>query len=304
MLPPIACNTPPIICHYPCNRPQPCGHSSLAPHNCHPDSEPCPPCMIFIPKPCHCGSLQIPAPCSRRNPSCGTPCKGRLIGCNHPCSRPCHEGSCNDGEPCRNICGKVRNICGHICRFRCHGTLDCPQDKPCGALVELSCPCGRLKIEKPCGSSINSPQNISETLTINCDDECTRLARNALLSEALGIDTDTVQESKNYDASLLTFALKNLVWIKEFESKIKDFLNDSTRKHYYFPSRFTRSQNRILLDLAPYYNLFAEIVDENIGKATVIYRKNNDNFSEPMTLLSIASKSFDPNLPENQVFQL
>lgn len=296
MLPPIQCNTPPIICHYPCITPQPCGHASLTQHNCHPETESCPPCMIFVPKLCHCGASHIPTSCSRRTPSCGAPCKGIFSECNHPCARPCHEGPCDVGEICRRACGRVRTFCDHICRFRCHGTLTCPQDKPCGALVTLVCPCGRIKVEKQCGACISAPQSISNTMEILCDDECLRSSRNAVLSEALGIDTRTQEDDSPYDPVLLTYAVNNLAWVKEIESKIKSFLLDTQQRHYYFPSRFSHSQNNVLLSLAEYYNLFAEIVDQNIGKGTVIYRKKKENVSEPRTLLSVASISFDPTM--------
>lgn len=47
MMPPIPCNTPPIICSYPCRRVRPCGHRQLTEHKCHSDSVSCPPCMAF-----------------------------------------------------------------------------------------------------------------------------------------------------------------------------------------------------------------------------------------------------------------
>ena len=50
MLPPIPCNTSSPICHYPCKKRLACGHPSLRKHDCHPDSIPCPPGMMFIKK--------------------------------------------------------------------------------------------------------------------------------------------------------------------------------------------------------------------------------------------------------------
>jgi transcriptional repressor NF-X1 len=197
-------------------------------------------------------------------------------------------------EICRASCGKLRDICGHTCRFRCHGTPECSQDKPCGASVTIACPCGRIKVEKPCGACVSRPQSISKTLIIQCDDECLRYARNALVSEALGLEAKPKEELTNYDQTLLQYATDHLPWIKEIELKIRDFLSDPSQRHYYFPSRFSRSQNRCLVELATYYNLFAELVDENIGKGTVIYRKKSDNIAEPVTLLSVASQSYDP----------
>jgi transcriptional repressor NF-X1 len=300
MFPPIACNTPPIICHHPCIRSQPCGHSNVTQHNCHSDNESCPPCMIFIPKFCHCRAIQIPSPCSRRTPSCGAPCKGSFFGCKHPCNRPCHEGSCDDVEICRASCGKVRDICGHTCRFRCHGTTECPQDKPCGASVRVSCPCGRIKVDKTCGLWVSKPQSLSETLEIQCDDECLRYSRNSQVSEALGLEAKSKQEITTYDTDLLLYALDHLPWIKEIESKIREFLSDPSKRQYYFPSRCSHSQNGCLMELATYYNLFAELVDANIGKGTVIYRKKGENICEPATLLSKASESYDPNLHDEE----
>ena len=48
MFPPIPCGAKPPICNYPCTRERPCGHAMLGFHPCHFDTEPCPPCMVFV----------------------------------------------------------------------------------------------------------------------------------------------------------------------------------------------------------------------------------------------------------------
>ena len=115
----------PHSCGNSCARARPCGHPCPLP--CHPG--PCPPCMITIQNPCHCGRDSISLVCSRANPtaggrvallanrSCGQKC-GKPLSCqNHVCQDICHDGDCT---PCsvtdlaRCWCGKDRKqlACG------------------------------------------------------------------------------------------------------------------------------------------------------------------------------------------------
>jgi transcriptional repressor NF-X1 len=105
--PPVPCGTE-IKCSYPCIRPPPpCGHPR-APHLCHEDPAPCPPCVYLTEKRCACGKAMVGnIRCSQEKVSCGKPC-GRLLGCGfHPCEQLCHSGAC---PPCTTICGKPRKL--------------------------------------------------------------------------------------------------------------------------------------------------------------------------------------------------
>ncbi len=105
--PPVPCGTE-IQCSYPCVRhPPPCGHPR-APHLCHEDPTPCPPCVVLTEKLCACGKTMVSnIRCSQEKVSCGKPC-GRPLGCGfHPCEQLCHAGAC---APCTAICGKPRKL--------------------------------------------------------------------------------------------------------------------------------------------------------------------------------------------------
>ena len=115
----------PHSCGNSCARSRLCGHPCPLP--CHPG--PCPPCMITIQNPCHCGKDTIALVCSRANPttsgrvallanrSCGHKCGKPLFCQNHVCQDICHDGECT---PCavtdlaRCWCGKERKqlACG------------------------------------------------------------------------------------------------------------------------------------------------------------------------------------------------
>ena len=149
----------PHSCGNPCSRTRVCGHPCPLP--CHPG--PCPPCMITIQNPCHCGRDVVALVCSRANPttggkiklpasrSCGRKC-GKPLSCqNHVCPELCHDGECppcSVTEHARCWCGKERKLlaCGEGDFKECNiltadgeeswtGKFGC--DKPCGRSVFL-----------------------------------------------------------------------------------------------------------------------------------------------------------------------
>jgi transcriptional repressor NF-X1 len=174
-MPPVPCGTR-IQCRHPCDRPPlECGHSRV-PHACHEDPAPCPPCPFLTTKRCACGKKDVGnVRCAQEKVSCGTPC-GKLLGCGgHRCARLCHAGECG---PCTTVCGKPRKfwcvrplsfLCVdvltaarsfpeiHPCTAPCHAPSSCPETEPCMASVTLSCACGRIQQQAPCGRCTGSP---------------------------------------------------------------------------------------------------------------------------------------------------
>ncbi|KAI2146648.1 hypothetical protein LOY86_003687 [Ophidiomyces ophidiicola] len=59
---------------------------------------------------------------------------------------------------------------------------------PCSFNVTVTCPCGRIKEEKKCGSTHSKPKFHDDKL--KCDDECARLQRNRDIAAALRVDID------------------------------------------------------------------------------------------------------------------
>ncbi|KAI8834100.1 hypothetical protein BC829DRAFT_75975 [Chytridium lagenaria] len=116
--PPIPCSTPYPLCPHPCTRPTLCGHP-LSNHPCHPATDPCPPCLAFVKRPCRCGKAVMPnGVCGRETGLvCAVRCE-RDRGCGHACGRGCCEGGegCGSGK-CEAVCGRKRE-CGHICGYK------------------------------------------------------------------------------------------------------------------------------------------------------------------------------------------
>ncbi|KAJ2759511.1 FKBP12-associated protein, partial [Coemansia nantahalensis] len=145
LFPPIPCGTALPPCRHSCPRPRQCGHISLTPHECHPDTVPCPPCPVLVATDCMCGAKEMKnVPCHRSSlASCGAICN-RLLPCGgHRCPRSCHrpDDPCLRGQPCRQPCGKPRKACGHPCVLACHSPAMCDESRPCEALVDQTCPC-------------------------------------------------------------------------------------------------------------------------------------------------------------------
>ena len=147
--------TTPHSCGNSCSRSRVCGHPCPLP--CHPG--PCPPCLITIQNPCHCGKDIIALVCSRSNPTIG----GRAIP---PASRSCG-----------NKCGKPLSCRNHVCQELCHDG-ECPQCQ----VTDLSrCWCGKERKDLACGEGEEKECNIltadgkeSWIGKFGCDNVCGR----------------------------------------------------------------------------------------------------------------------------------
>lgn len=190
MLSPIPCGTTIPKCRYNCNRTRECGHASLTSHPCHPDSEPCPPCIMLVPKQCMCRRSMMPnVPCYKSNPSCGKICGKRLDCDHHKCIKSCHSGECLAPgiESCTQPCPKLRKSCGHRCGVVCHGQDACNEDQPCSVIVPSSCKCGTLTKETACNATKENPYD-GKSRIIKCNDYCLIAERNKRVAIALDID--------------------------------------------------------------------------------------------------------------------
>lgn len=189
MLSPIPCGTTIPKCRYTCTRTRECGHASLTSHPCHPDSEPCPPCIMLVPKQCMCRRSTMPnVPCYKSNPSCGRIC-GKRLDCDHKCIKSCHSGECliPGNESCTQSCPKLRKSCGHRCGVACHGQESCAEDRPCPVIVPSSCKCGTLTKETACLATKENPYD-GKPKIIKCNDYCLIAERNKRVAIALDID--------------------------------------------------------------------------------------------------------------------
>lgn len=245
--PPVPCGTE-ISCSYPCVRPlHPCEHPR-APHLCHEDPTPCPPCVFLTEKRCACGKTMVSnVRCSQEKVSCGKPC-GRPLGCGfHPCEQLCHASTCS---PCTTTCGKPRKLwcvfafslrdvafevnliafyslpAQHPCTQPCHAPSICPEVEPCNATITVTCPCGRIRQPLLCGRSTSSPAGREVALSPRCTNECEIAKRNARLAEALGINPDMHKTNRTvvYPDELVAFARHNGKFVELVEKTFAEYV--------------------------------------------------------------------------------
>ena len=233
--PPLPCGTSPPPCRFDCERPRACGHPKV-PHNCHGDDEACPKCPFLSQKPCLCGKKTLKnQPCWLSEVRCGEVC-GRKLKCgSHFCRKLCHRpGECEDvGKSCQQACGKAKKACGHPCEEQCHAPRSCREDKPCQNKMYITCECQHLKQEVKCNASKTSEGNTKKSL--DCDDECARLARNHKLALALNIDPEAHKDDHiPYSNETLKMFRENVKWAQTQEREIRVFAADETEKRLRF----------------------------------------------------------------------
>lgn len=252
--PPLPCGTSPPPCRFDCERPRECGHPRV-PHSCHGDDDTCPKCPFLAQKPCLCGKKTLKnQPCWLSEVRCGEVC-GRKLRCgSHSCRKQCHRpGECEDvGKPCQQACGKAKKACGHPCEEQCHAPSSCREDKPCQNKMLITCECQHLKQEVKCNASKTSEGNTKKTM--ECDDECARLARNQKLARALNIDPEAHKDDHiPYSNNTLKIFRENVKWGQTQEREIRVFAADETEKRL----RFT--------PMPPHQRAFLHSLSEDFG---------------------------------------
>lgn len=287
--PPIPCNAPPPKCKFLCRLRHECGHATLNKHLCHPNTEPCPPCMVFVTRSCSCGSRLFPnIPCSRlSSQSCGTVCKSIIPGCEHACARTCHSNACKDeNNPCKSKCGYKRALCGHQCLNPCNGTSACTQEHPCVSMETFHCSCGSKVEKRVCGTSITNPPT---ALILECDESCDHNLRKVKMAEAFKIGEDPILEPlcEVWSESVIQLGRDLEKLVKSTEKTLSSLVADQSVTFYYFPRQKSSSSNSLIYEMCLVYGFASEIVDTNIGKGTMIARRSALKMpSLPMSLLS------------------
>ncbi|KAH9928987.1 hypothetical protein B0H21DRAFT_837372 [Amylocystis lapponica] len=287
--PPIPCGTR-INCPYPCARPPPpCGHPK-AQHACHEDPAPCPPCPFLASKRCACGKKMVDnVQCSREKVSCGTTC-GKLLGCGfHHCERLCHGDDCG---PCTAVCGKARKLClpaHHPCALPCHAPASCSEAEPCRTIINVTCPCGRIRQPIQCGRSLSNPAGREGSQQIKCTNECLVAKRNARLAEALGISPDragTREQQATYNDELLAFARLNPKFCITVEKSLADFLA-SDKKSHILP-HMPEQRRKFVHDLAFVYRTDTNMVDQEPNRSVQLIKRIDSRVPSPLLSAVVA----------------
>ncbi|KAG0338902.1 FKBP12-associated protein [Podila horticola] len=277
MLSPIPCGTTIPKCRYTCTRTRECGHASLTSHPCHPDSEPCPPCIMLVPKQCMCRRSMMPnVPCYKSNPSCGRIC-GKRLDCDHKCIKSCHSGECliPGTESCTQSCPKLRKSCGHRCGVTCHGQEPCAEDRPCPVIVPSSCKCGTLTKETACLATKENPYD-GKPKIIKCNDYCLIAERNKRVAIALDIDESAKSgpRTPEYADHILDFVLANMDFTLKLEKQLADWVTDESKPILYLqPMKGPR--RKFTHELVAHYNVMSESVDVEPYRSVTIRRKLN-----------------------------
>ncbi|KAI6783784.1 transcriptional repressor NF-X1 [Emericellopsis cladophorae] len=104
----------------------------------------------------------------------------------------------------------------------CHGKTPCSESLPCPAKVTITCECGHRKSEVKC---LACDSNLDPAhKTIQCDDECARLARNARLADALKINPETeLTDHVPYSDDTITAFQELKNWAEKMEREIRVF---------------------------------------------------------------------------------
>ncbi|KAF9939211.1 FKBP12-associated protein [Mortierella alpina] len=274
--PPIPCGTSVPKCRYSCTRLRECGHASLSNHPCHPDSEPCPPCIMLVGKQCMCRKSKMPnVPCYKTNPSCGKVC-GKRLDCNlHTCNKSCHSGECSlpPSDVCSQPCPKPRKSCGHRCGVACHGGQPCPDDQPCQVIVPSSCKCGHLTMESACNASLENPWD-GKPRMIKCNDYCLIAERNKRVALALDIEDKSEPGPRipEYDSYVLDYAAANMEFTLKIEKQMAEWVADTSKSILYFPP-MKGHRRKFVHELAAHYNITSESVDVEPYRSVTIRRQ-------------------------------
>ncbi|KAK6509089.1 FKBP12-associated protein [Arthrobotrys musiformis] len=284
IMPPVPCGTKPPSCRFPCQRSKLCGHPNSTDHLCHLDDEACPNCPYLVQKRCVCGRTVIKnQPCYRDSVSCGQTC-GLPLSCgSHVCLKTCHaEGGCQ--EPCTQTCKKSRPLCGHDCQDSCHAPFACSVNTPCPTKVTISCPCGNVKQEITCNTSMNNQH--PKRPEIKCIDDC----RRRQLAAAFNIDLEkkAAEEAINaYSDDTLEFYIDNKVWCGGIEKMMREFCEDPGKVRLGFKPMKSHFRG-FIHGLAEDYGLDSESQDPEPYRSVVVMK--NGSWHMPIRGLADAVK--------------
>ncbi|XP_015070225.1 NF-X1-type zinc finger protein NFXL1 [Solanum pennellii] len=252
--PPLPCGTPLPSCQLPCSVSQPCGHPPT--HSCHFGD--CLPCAVPVAKECVGGHVILRnIPCGSKDIRCNKLC-GKTRQCGlHSCARTCHPSPCDvsagpsngSRASCGQTCGAPRRDCRHTCTALCHPSSSCP-DVRCEFPVTITCSCGRITANVPCdagGQIVDSVLEASiihklpsslQPIEINgkkvplgqrkltCDDECAKMEKKKVLSDAFGITPPNLESLHFGENAAVSEVLGDLLrrdakWVLSIEERCK-----------------------------------------------------------------------------------
>ncbi|ORC87859.1 uncharacterized protein TM35_000191030 [Trypanosoma theileri] len=277
LMPPQPCGTPPPKCNRPCTIVPPCNHPPSK-HSCHYGD--CPPCMFPVKMMCAGGHTIVGnIPCSAEFASCKKKC-GKLLACGHECMRMCHPGLCIDeSHVCVQICGKIHEECGHVCKSKCHFSQECPQ---CQEVVERRCECGRKIEHVPCKKFLKFlNEHPEDNLDLKCNADCLFEQRLQILASRI---KTPLPSSVRYSIPLWSFALQNSEWIRTIEEQLSSFITSDSSMKCMKP--MPSEKRAIVHSLCHFYHLRSEAVDSEPNRSCILTKTPMTRI--PVPLLSEA----------------
>jgi len=270
--PPQPCGVKPPECRFDCTRQRECGHPQVK-HQCHGDEESCPKCPFLVEKSCICGKKTLKnQPCWFNEVRCGLPC-GKKLKCGiHTCQSLCHRpGACDDAStPCIQPCGKKKTVCEHFCADPCHAPYACKEQTPCQAKTFITCACQNQKQAIKCLASKVSKGNTEQTL--ECNDDCLRLQRNAKLAAALNIDPAShTDDHVPYSTTTLSLYTDNTKFGQQYEREFRVFAADPEEKRLRFKP-MQAHQRAYIHALAEDFGLDSESQDPEPHRHVCIFK--------------------------------
>ncbi|KAL9637600.1 MAG: hypothetical protein Q9164_002104 [Protoblastenia rupestris] len=134
----------------------------------------------------------------------------------------------------------------------------------------ITCDCQHLKQETKCNASKNSDGNSKKTL--NCDDECARLARNQKLAQALNIDPEAHKDDHvPYSNDTLKMFRENIKWAQTQEREFRVFAADEDEKRLRFKP-MPAHQRSFLHSLSEDFGLDSESMDPEPHRHVAIFK--------------------------------
>ncbi|KAF5878368.1 putative nf-x1-type zinc finger protein nfxl1 protein [Botrytis fragariae] len=261
------------ICLKVCGRALKCGEHACA-ELCH--KGPCRSCReaIFEEISCACGRtvLQPPMPCGTKPPECRFDCT-RARTCGHPQTKhQCHL----DGEDCPKCPFLVEKpffaIVPDNVKTRLRHVINRAEGRKAFAITPvptLAMPLTPKQAVK-CLASKTSEGNSKKTL--DCNDECLKLQRNAKLAAALNIDPSThTDDHIPYSQQTLDMVKDMLKFCQTYEREFRVFAADPSEKRLRFKP-MPSHQRAFLHSLAEDYGLDSESQDPEPHRHVSIFK--------------------------------
>lgn len=195
---------------------------------------------------------------------------------------------------CANRC-LIARPCGHPCTKWCHGKADCSSE-PCTAKVEVSCECGRRFEEMQCLSTAKTTDELKESRTLLCDEQCEIAKRNKRLADAFGIDRAGSPTGTTfvYSQFLLDVHRYSPNSLNKIELALGGLMRDSHTNRYAFPT-MDSMQRRMVHELASYWGMTTASGGVPPHRH-VVATKTPTAKAPPMTVAEAAERS----LPQNK----